>query len=78
MKDDSKIFRVFSGTEIQVNLLKEELNKIGITSLIKNENKSGLLAGFFGSGPSAVDLYLAEEDQEKAAAIIKEFNDINE
>ena len=77
MNDDSKIIRVFSGTEIQVNLLKEELINIGIVGLIKNENKSGLAAGFFGSGPSAIDFYIPEEDQAKAEAIILEFIERN-
>ncbi len=77
MKDDSNIIRVYSGTSIQVNLLKEELERIGITGLIKNENRSGLAAGFAGSGPSAIDFYIPEEDEPKAEEIIKDFIERN-
>lgn len=77
MKDNSNIIRVYSGTEIQVNLLKEELEKIGVTGLIKDENKSGLAAGFFGSGPSSIDFYIPEEDEPKAEEIIKDFIERN-
>ncbi|MCF8372619.1 MAG: DUF2007 domain-containing protein [Bacteroidales bacterium] len=74
MDKESKIIRVFSGTELEVNLLKDEFDQIGISSLIQNEYNSGIVAGFFAGGPSAVDLFIQESDLSEAEPIIKEFN----
>lgn len=74
MKEEDKIIRVFSGTELEVNLLKEELDQIGVSGLIQNESNSGVMAGFFGGGPSAVDFFIQEFDMEKAEPIIREFS----
>ena len=73
MEEQTNTIRVYSGTELKVNLLKEELSQNGISSLIKNDFNSGLVACFSGGGPSAVDLYIQENDLEKAEPIIKEF-----
>lgn len=69
----NRIIRVFTGTEIKVNLLKEELIKKGITSIIKNDFQSGVSAGFSGGVPSAIDLYVKESDRMKAKPIIDDF-----
>jgi len=73
MEDKNKIVRVYSGTELKVNLLKEELDQNGITALIQNDFNSGVVAGFSGGGPTAIDLYILESDLKKAEPIIKEF-----
>lgn len=67
------MIKVFSGTEMSVNLLNEELEQIGIIGFVQNENNSGLLAGFYGGGPGAVDLFVQESDLEKAEPIINDF-----
>ncbi len=73
MKDKNKAIRVFTGTELEVNLLKEELDQIGISCLIQNDFNSGVLAGFSGGVPSAIDLFIQESDLKKAESIISEF-----
>ena len=42
MKEKNKLIRVYTGTELTVNLLKDELEKIGISSLIQNDFNSGV------------------------------------
>ena len=73
MKEENKIIRVFSGTELEVNLLKNELYQIGISGLIQNDFNSGLVAGFSGGPLSAIDFFIQESDLKKAEPIIKEF-----
>jgi hypothetical protein len=77
MKEENPIIRVFSGTEMEVKLLKAELELIGIVGLIQNDFNSGMMAGFFGGSPSAVDLYVLESDLEKAESFIREFSKLN-
>jgi len=73
MKKENELIRVYSGTEISVNLLKDELESIGISSMIQNDYQSGITAGFFGGGTSAVDLFIQESDLELAEPLINEF-----
>jgi hypothetical protein len=53
------------------------LELIGIVGLIQNDFNSGMMAGFFGGSPSAVDLYVLESDLEKAESFIREFSKLN-
>jgi len=70
MKDKDKLIRVFSGNEVNVNLLKGRLDIIGIYAAIQNDSGDSFLRGT----PSAVDLYIQQSDFKKAEGIIKEFN----
>lgn len=78
MEDASKLVCIYSGSEILVNLLKDELENSGIAALIKNEFQSGIISGFTGGTPSVVDLYIQEGDVENAAPIVSEFCRIND
>ena len=57
--------KLYSGTSILVNRLAYMLDEIGVSSIIKNNQESGRLAGFGTLGQS-VDLLINEEDYEKA------------
>ncbi len=76
-QEDTKTVKVFSGTELEVNLLKGLLDQIGVSGLIQNESKSGILSGFLGGVQDVVDFYIQEADMEKSAATIKEFTEQN-
>jgi hypothetical protein len=76
MKENDNIIRVYTGTEITVNLLKDELEKVGITGVIQNDFESGTSAGIAGN-PSAIDLFIQESDLKKAKPILKDFLKIN-
>jgi len=77
MKEKNKLIRVYTGTGLTVNLLKDELEKSGISAIIRNDFSSGISAGFSGGVPSAIDLFIQEFDLEKAEPIISEFIEIN-
>jgi len=76
MKNNSLIL-IYTGTELTVNLLKEELEENGISGMIQNDFNSGISAGFSGGVPSSVDLFIQEFDLEKAEPIIIEFAKTN-
>lgn len=78
MKNGNDLIRVFTGTEVLVYLLKERLEEVEISSLIKNDFQSGLTVGFISGVPSAVDLYIQESDMKEAEPIINEFIQDNE
>jgi hypothetical protein len=69
----SKLTRIYSGTEVTVNLLKSILEEEGIAALIQDDFRSGVTAGFSGGVPSAIDLFINETDLEKAKPIVNEF-----
>ena len=77
MKENSNLIRIFSGTELTVNLLKDELENFGISSMIQNDFNSGVSTGFSGGVPSSIDLLIQEFDMEKADPIISEFRETN-
>ena len=69
----NEMVRVYSDTEITINMLKAELAKIEIPSLVKNEFRSGLMAGF-GAAPNAVDLFVDSENVEQAELLIRDLD----
>jgi hypothetical protein len=73
MENEKDLIRVYTGTEIYVIHLKEELEENGISVLMQNDFQSGISAGFVGGVPSAVDLYISESDMKKAEPIIADF-----
>ncbi len=75
---DNKLVRIFTGSSIIVNLLKEELENNGIAALIQDDYTSGIIAGFSGGVPTSVDLFIQQSDQEKAESIISEFAKTNQ
>jgi hypothetical protein len=69
----NELVRVYTGTEVAVILLKGRLEEMGISSIIQNDFKSGVEAGFVGGVRSGVDLFIQLFDFEKAEPIIREF-----
>ncbi len=68
----NKTIKVFTGSEVIVIMIKGELENHGIPSLIKSDFNSGVIAGFSGGLPSAIDLYVESDDVEKATPIIND------
>jgi hypothetical protein len=71
--NQNDMVRVFSDTEINIEMIRTELAKIGIPSLVKNEFRSGVMAGF-GASPNSVDLYVKAENLDKATSVIQDLN----
>ena len=76
MKENDDLIRIYTGTELTVNLLKNELEKVGISGVIQNDFESGTSAGIAGN-PSAIDLFIQESDLKKAKPILVDFLKIN-
>ena len=57
-------------TDVLVYLLKERLEEIGISALIKDDFQSGINVGFVSGVPSAIDLYIQESDLKEAEPIV--------
>ena len=73
MKNEDELIRIFTGSEISALLLRDELEQAGIPAMTQNDYQSGLMAGFAGGTPSAVDVYINELDMEKAEPVIDDF-----
>jgi len=65
------ILNIYTGGEVMVNRLKQELESQGINCLIRDGFKQGLIAGFGEGVPSAIDLFVKESDLEKALEIVQ-------
>ncbi|MDP2723165.1 MAG: DUF2007 domain-containing protein [Bacteroidales bacterium] len=72
--NEKDLIKIFTGTEIAVIQVKEILDENGIPTLMKNGYQSGISAGFIGGTPSTIELYVLEEDKERAEAIVKEIS----
>ncbi len=70
MTRKTETIKVFTGSEVDVALIKGELEENGIPTLIQNEFQSATLAGFGGGAPSVVDVYILLADQARACDII--------
>lgn len=73
METNSKLIRVYAGSEITVNLLKYELELEGIPTNVVNEYEESNFRGFSTGTPYSVDLYILDTDLERAEPIVKEF-----
>ena len=76
MDDQSKHIEFFVGSLIQIQRLQLDLDDKEIPSLVKNNFQSGLRSGFYGGFPSQVQLFIYEEDMEKATPILKKFKEV--
>lgn len=66
------LIKIFSGSEILANNLKQNLETKGINVVIKDNIQSARLAGF-GNSDLAVELFIQEFDYGKAHPVIEEF-----
>ena len=76
--EESSILKIYTGSEISAILLKGILENNGIGVIMKNEFQQGLNAGFGAGIPSTVDLFIQDNDIEKATILIKKFSKENE
>lgn len=70
---DDNLHMVFTGTEVEVLLLKGELEENGIASMVRDRLASSLRAGYVAGTFSTLELYITGSDLEKAKPIIEEF-----
>ena len=66
------LMKIFSGSEILAQALKERIEAIGVGTLVKNNIQSARLGGF-GSTDLAVEVFIQETDFSKANPVIEAF-----
>ena len=62
---------LFTGSQVQVILLKEHLKKFDIIPVIKNESESGRLAGFAPPVFNQVRVFVHQDEIDKSRAILE-------
>ena len=67
---DQDYIKVFSGSFIIVQVVKDRLENVGINAIIKDESESGRLAGFGASIQGFQELYVNHDEEEKAQPIV--------
>ena len=67
---DSNYIKIFSGSFIVVQLVKDRLESAGINPIIKDESESGRLAGFGSSIQGFQELYVSNEELDHAIPIV--------
>ena len=72
MDSHSKHTKLHQASNIILDALKYELNKANISCIIKNNTESAILAGFI-AGDNNNDLFVFEEDFNKAKDILDSF-----
>lgn len=75
---EDNLVKVYTGSEVAVRLLKDELEDIGVKSILKDKFKSAISAGFASGVPSAIDLFIRKNDLDKVSPHIEEFRKRNE
>jgi len=71
MFPESEYERVYTGSQINIQYLQTLLQESGIYTIIKDEMKSGLMAGFGGGIPDHIQLFAKKNDVENAIPIIE-------
>ncbi|SHI66792.1 putative signal transducing protein [Flavobacterium terrae] len=66
------LMKIFSGSEILAQALQSKLEAAEISTVVKNNIQSGLIAGF-GTAGQAVEVFIQKTDLIKANPIIEEF-----
>lgn len=67
---ESHYSKLYAGSFIMVQLMTQNLKKLGITPIIKDETESARLAGFGTSTYGFQELYVHKSEKNKAEAII--------
>ena len=68
---DSNYIKIFTGNFIVVQLIKQRLEEINISPIIKDDSESGRLAGFGSSVPGMQEVYVHENEIDKAVEIVE-------
>lgn len=66
------LIKIFSGSEILASALRDKIQEVGLTPVVKNNIQSGRLAGF-GTYDQAMEVFIEESDYGKVSKIIDDF-----
>ncbi|MEB8329135.1 DUF2007 domain-containing protein [Flavobacteriaceae bacterium KMM 6897] len=73
METKNNYVSVFTGSEVDIILLKGLLEEKGISTLVKNEKESARVSGFGGGSYAGIRLFILESDKIRATPIIEGF-----
>ncbi|MFV0266263.1 MAG: putative signal transducing protein [Draconibacterium sp.] len=76
MNTQDEIVKVYTGGELIINRIKQELESRGIFCLIKDGYGQGIQAGFVGGVSSAIDLFVRESDLDEAIEVVKAITEV--
>jgi len=68
---ESHYTKIYTGSFIIVQQLTTKLEENGITAIIKDETESGRLAGFAASIPGSQEVYVHEDELDKAVTVVQ-------
>jgi hypothetical protein len=68
---ESHYQRIYTGSFVIVTLLVSKLEEVGITPIIKDETESGRLAGFGPSVPGQQQVFVHDDELDKAVPIVE-------
>ncbi len=72
MNKSDKLVLVFTGTEVETEYIRAELEASGIATVVKDGFAQGLKAGFVADTASTIDLFVLAADAGKAQEIIND------
>jgi len=73
MENGNQYVDFYSGTEVAIIGLKNQLESIGVFGIVQNDFNSGNLAGFYGGTTNTIRLKIKDSDIEKAKPILEEY-----
>jgi hypothetical protein len=68
---ESHYIKIYTGSFVIVQLLVDRLQDVGISPIIKDESESGRLAGFGASIQFQQEVFVHENELEKATPIVQ-------
>ena len=68
---ESHYIKIFTGSFIVVQRIISKLEDIGISPIIKDETESGRLAGFGPPIPGQQEMFVHEDELDKATPIVQ-------
>jgi len=72
---EDQLICIYSGSQINANFYKEILEEENIESTIRNTREESLHAGFVTDPEGTCDLFVFDQNAEKALQIIKNIED---
>lgn len=74
MNAKDELVLVYTGSLIDIERIKAELEMNDIYGIVKNGFRQGIEAGFVGGTPDTIDLFVTAFDAAKALEIINDLN----
>lgn len=71
MTSEEQFKRVYTGSDVNVQYLKNLLEEAGIRTRVRNDFDSGLRAGFGGGLPGQVQLFTISSHYDEALKIVE-------